>query len=151
MAGIITADYWLIKRRQIDVPALYDPYGRYRYWNGINLQGLVAFLLAIGPNLPGLAYAINPTGTHISQGAKNIYSFDWLYGFVSSIFVYTVLHKISPARESLVPVTIDGVEVAAERSAGGSAAWSPDVGSEDDEKNVGSHAKVSRAGDSLGM
>lgn len=25
IAGIIAADYWLIKRRQIDVPALYDP------------------------------------------------------------------------------------------------------------------------------
>jgi hypothetical protein len=27
--------YWLIRGCKIDVPALYDPHGRYRYWNGI--------------------------------------------------------------------------------------------------------------------
>ena len=70
--SIIAADYWVIKRRQIDVPALYDPYGRYRYYNGINWQGALAFVLAVAPNLPGLAYSINPTGTHISQGMKNL-------------------------------------------------------------------------------
>lgn len=97
------------------MPALYDPYGRYRYWYGINWQALLAFLLAVGPNIPGLAAAINPSGTHVNAGIKHLYSFDWLYGFVVSIFVYTVLHKIFPAKESLVPKTIDGVEMAAER------------------------------------
>ena len=128
------SDYWLVKRRQIDVPGLYDPYGRYRYWYGINWQGLVAFILAVAPNLPGLAYSINSTGTHIIAGARNLYSFDWLYGFVTSIFVYTVLHKIFPWKESLIPKTIDGVEVAAERQA---EKGSPEPSGNDDEKNMG--------------
>lgn len=121
IAGIIAADYWIIKKRHIDVPALYDPYGRYRYWYGINWQALVAFLFAIGPNLPGLANAINNKSS-ISAGAKHLYSFDWLYGFVVSIFLYTTLHKIFPATESLVPHTIDGLEVLEGKNAN-----SPDV------------------------
>lgn len=113
----IAADYWIIKRRQIDVPALYNPHGRYRYNRyGINWQGMLAFLLAIGPNLPGLAYSIN-SSAHISAGAKHLYTFDWLYGFVTSIVVYVSLHKIFPAKGSLVDKTIDGVEVMAERKA----------------------------------
>lgn len=130
IAGIIASDYWLVKRRQIDVPALYDPYGRYRYWYGINPQGLVAFLFAVGPNLPGLAYSINPDGTHISAGVKHLYTFDWLYGFVTSIFLYTVLHKIFPWKDSMIPKTIDGVEVLRERQG-----LSP-IDS-DDEKHIG--------------
>jgi len=134
IAGIIASDYWLIKRRQIDVPALYDPYGRYRYWNGINWQGLLAFLLAVAPNLPGLAYSINPTGTHVSQGVINLYTFDWLYGFVVSILVYTVLHKIFPCKESLVEKTIDGVEVLAQRRAEKGSQEGPNAS--DDEKTA---------------
>lgn len=135
IAGIIASDYWLVKKRQIDVPALYDPYGRYRYWYGINWQGLLAFILAVGPNLPGLAYSINPKGTHISQGAINLYTFDWLYGFVTSIVVYTSLHMIFPHKESQVPKTIDGVEIMEERKGNYSGS--------DDEKNIG---KVTEAG-----
>lgn len=101
MAGIIASDYWIVKRRKIDVPALCryhcfeshgvtltntdDPHGRYRYFHGVNWQGLLAFLLAVGPNLPGLAYSINK-GSHITEGAKHLYSFDWLYGFGESLF-----------------------------------------------------------------
>lgn len=113
MAGIMASDYWIIKRRNIDVPALYDPLGRYRYFYGVNWQGLVAFLLALCPNIPGLAYAIN-SNNHITTGAKHLYTICWLYGFVSSITIYVTLHKIFPAKESLIDKTIDGVEVVAE-------------------------------------
>ncbi|KAF1989082.1 uridine permease-like protein Fui1 [Aulographum hederae CBS 113979] len=130
IAGIIAADYWLVKQRMIDVPALYDPHGRYRYWYGINWQAMLAFFLAVGPNLPGLAYSINPAGTHISQGAKNLYTFDWLYGFVTSIFVYTVLHKLLPWKESLVPKTIFGVEALDEGKEARSGDEESDLGSE---------------------
>jgi len=136
MAGIIASDYWIIKRRQIDVPALYDPYGRYRYWYGINWQGLTAFLIAIGPNLPGLAYSINPTGTHITQGTRNLYSFDWLFGFLTSIVVYVTLHKIFPARESLIEKTIDVVEASLSRKAE-AGGMSPPLEVSDDEKHAG--------------
>ena len=109
MAGIIASDYWLVKRQNIDVPALYDPYGRYRYVGGVNWRAALAFLIAVSPNLPGLAYSINPSGTHISQGAKNLYTFDWLFGFVTSIVLYTGFSLAFPAKESLLGHTIFGL------------------------------------------
>jgi len=115
MAGIMAADYWLVKKRKLDVPALYDPYGRYRYWYGVNWQGFVAFVVPVATLLPGLANSINQTA--ISQGAKNLYTFDWLFGFVVSIFLYTSLSWIFPHKEALVPHTIYSLEVVEGRAA----------------------------------
>jgi nucleobase:cation symporter-1, NCS1 family len=42
-AGILCTDYWIVRNRKIDIPALYDPYGRYRYWYGINWRDMLAF------------------------------------------------------------------------------------------------------------
>jgi NCS1 nucleoside transporter family len=42
LAGVMLADYLLVKRRRIDVPALFDPAGRYRYLNGVNVPALAA-------------------------------------------------------------------------------------------------------------
>lgn len=109
IAGIIAADYWLVKRRNIDVPALYDPYGRYRYWYGVNWQGFVAFIVPVTPLLPGLANSIN--NCHVSEGIKHLYSFDWLFGFVVSILLYTSLSWIFPQKDALISHTIYSLDV----------------------------------------
>jgi NCS1 nucleoside transporter family len=36
VAGVLVFDYLFVRRMQIDVAALYDPKGRYRYWLGFN-------------------------------------------------------------------------------------------------------------------
>ncbi len=109
MAGIIASDYWIVKRQHMDVPALYDPHGRYRYnVTGINWRAMLAFLLAVCPNLPGLAYSIN-NNTKITSGAKNLYTFDWLYGFLVSILVYSVTSYIWKPSNQLVPKTVYGI------------------------------------------
>ena len=42
LTGVVLADYLVLKRQQIDVPALFDPAGRYRYLNGVNVTALVS-------------------------------------------------------------------------------------------------------------
>lgn len=109
IAGIMASDFWLVKGQNFDIPALYDPFGRYRYWGGVNWRAMAAFLFAVAPNLPGLALSIN-SATVISDGAANLYTFDWLYGFVTSILLYTALSKIFPAKETLVETAIYGLD-----------------------------------------
>jgi len=36
VAGVLVFDYLFVRRMQIDVAALYDPKGHYRYWRGFN-------------------------------------------------------------------------------------------------------------------
>jgi NCS1 family nucleobase:cation symporter-1 len=42
LTGALLADWLLLQRRQLHVPSLYDPAGRYRYLNGINPVALAA-------------------------------------------------------------------------------------------------------------
>jgi NCS1 nucleoside transporter family len=48
LTGVILADYLLVNRARIDVPALYDPAGRYRYWNGLNAAAIGAVAIGVG-------------------------------------------------------------------------------------------------------
>jgi len=93
-------DYWLVHSGKVDVPAMYDPYGRYRYWKGINWRAATALLLSIPPALPGLINNINP---RIPAGnASFLFDIAWLFGFFSASFVYLVLSKAFPARETFM-------------------------------------------------
>ena len=48
IGGIMVADYYLIRRRRLNVPDLYRLDGQYRYAGGFNPAGLVAWLVAGG-------------------------------------------------------------------------------------------------------
>jgi NCS1 family nucleobase:cation symporter-1 len=107
IAGILCADYWLVHKQHIDVPALYDPLGRYNYFHGWNWRALLTMLISVCPNLPGLAHSIN-NNAKITNGAMNLYTFDWLFGFTTSIFLYTALSYFFKHNESQIPTTIYG-------------------------------------------
>ena len=107
----MAADYWLVKRGHIDIPALYNPRGRYRYMGGCNWRAALAFIIPVAPLLPGLALSISGDDVvHISDGDQNLYTFNWLFGFVSSIVIYTVLSFVFPAPETILSDTIWNLE-----------------------------------------
>jgi NCS1 family nucleobase:cation symporter-1 len=47
LAGVVLADYLVIKRRQIDVDALFTASGPYRYVGGVNVAALVAIAFGV--------------------------------------------------------------------------------------------------------
>jgi NCS1 family nucleobase:cation symporter-1 len=107
MAGIMVADFWFVKKQHVDIPALYNPDGRYRYVAGCNWRAAVAFIIPVVPLLPGLGLSISgPGAVHINDGLKHLYTLNWMFGFVTSIFLYTVLNYVFPAKETLLEETI---------------------------------------------
>jgi len=107
IAAILAADFWIVKKRAIDVPSLYRSRGIYRYNEaGTNWRALIAFLVSVCPNLPGMAASVNPSLKGSIGGADKIYDFFYLWGFVSAFVVYSVLGTVFPARETLIPKTI---------------------------------------------
>ncbi|KAI0844332.1 permease for cytosine/purines, uracil, thiamine, allantoin-domain-containing protein [Daldinia vernicosa] len=103
MAGIMASDYWLVKKMQIDIPSLYDPHGRYRYVGGCNWRAAVAFIVPVASLLPGLGLSISgPQVVHINDGVTNLYTLNFLFGFVTSIVLYTALSYAVPAKETLL-------------------------------------------------
>jgi NCS1 nucleoside transporter family len=63
LAAVMLVDYVVVKRRQIDVKALFDPNGPYRYLNGINVSAFVA----IGSGV-ALYYALPQSWLKIAWG-----------------------------------------------------------------------------------
>jgi len=47
VAGILIADYWLVRGKTLSVPDLYDAKGIYRYVGGVNPKALIATALGI--------------------------------------------------------------------------------------------------------
>jgi NCS1 nucleoside transporter family len=47
LTGVILADYVIRRRCRIDVEALFDPRGRYRFLNGVNVEAVVAVAAAV--------------------------------------------------------------------------------------------------------
>ncbi|KAK7906064.1 hypothetical protein LTR67_000790 [Exophiala xenobiotica] len=114
--GIQIADFFVVKKQHLDIPALYQPHGRYRYHAGVNWRALVALLVSIVPALPGLANSVNPDVP--IGGAIYIVQFNWYYGIVVAFGAYAGLSLIWPAKESLVPCMIESCEHAEEEQAG---------------------------------
>lgn len=60
--GVMVSDYYLIARGKLNVPALYQEHGEYRYQRGWNVRALVAtaagtVFSTVLPNLPGVVPA----------------------------------------------------------------------------------------------
>ena len=97
-----------MKKQHLDIPALYQPHGRYRYTYGVNWRALVALAVSIVPCLPGLAYNVNPN-VEIG-GAAYLIQFNWYYGFVVAFGSYTMASLMFPASETLVPSMIETID-----------------------------------------
>lgn len=74
IGGIMLADYYLLRRRRLNVPDLYQVQGQFFYWRGFNPAGLLAWAFA-----SGLAF----------------FSGEWAFvlGFVVGMLTYFVLMK----------------------------------------------------------
>ncbi|KAI9730748.1 MAG: hypothetical protein M1834_005717 [Cirrosporium novae-zelandiae] len=104
IAAIMVMDFWVVHKRKYNTLALYQPDEIYRYWHGINWRAIVAFLVGVAPNLPGL---INSVNSSISVGVGvHPYQFGWLLGFFSTALVYTVLSLAFKDKESFIDKTV---------------------------------------------
>jgi nucleobase:cation symporter-1, NCS1 family len=105
LAGTMVCDYYLIKKRKLDVDELYHDRGLYWYNAGFNWRAFVSFLVGFAPLIPGFAKSIQHTLD--VGGAWKIYCFAWIFGFSLSMAVHYVINVyVSPATEALVEVAI---------------------------------------------
>jgi len=81
--GVITADYWLLRKGRVNVPQLYteDPAGAYHYSRGVNLRAVWAFIPA----------AIISTITALVPAFDSVSPFSWLMGAAIGAALYLLL------------------------------------------------------------
>jgi NCS1 family nucleobase:cation symporter-1 len=94
IGGIMIADYFLIRRQQLQVDDLYKTKGIYTYQNGFHRAALIALVFGILPNVPGF---LTRTGL-IKQEVvwpwlNGLYNHAWFVGFFVSGLTYLFLAK----------------------------------------------------------
>ncbi len=100
IGGILICDYFLIRKTNLNLRALFDPTGEYAYTNGINYRAVTAFLLAIAPCVPGFLHTVNliPSAPAFLD---QIYTYSWFVTFGLAFAFYAILMMI------FVPSTVD--------------------------------------------
>ncbi|MBS0659398.1 MAG: NCS1 family nucleobase:cation symporter-1 [Verrucomicrobia bacterium] len=97
IAGVMIADYFAIRRMQLDVPALYRADGEYRFSGGYGVPALIALLAGILPNLPGFLVNIKVLGADVvPDWLVRAYAYAWFLGFGISFVVYVILRRALP-------------------------------------------------------
>lgn len=92
IAGILIADYWIVRRTRIDVTALYDGQGEFRYRGGWNPAALIAFAAGVLPNVPGFLHTISPSAFGwIGAPWTVIFTYAWFVGLVLALAIYSAL------------------------------------------------------------
>ena len=97
IGGILIADYYVIRRRELDLAALYKADGAYRYTNGFSWVAIAAFVLGAAPSLPGFLVQVkrlNPD--HVPALLAGMFHYAWFAGFAIAFIAYVGLRRLFP-------------------------------------------------------
>jgi len=96
IGGIMIADYYVWRHRQLHVNALYRADSEYRYTNGFSIVAIVSLIVAILPNLPGFLATVKVVDpTSVPAFCVRLYDYAWFVGFVIAFTVYLALRRLA--------------------------------------------------------
>ena len=103
IAGIMIADYYLLRRRVLAVEDLYLLQGRYTFRGGWNPAALIALAVAVALSLPGFLVQVDLLAARsVPEVLLALYPYAWFDGFLVAGGLYLLLSR-SPSRE---PATV---------------------------------------------
>jgi NCS1 family nucleobase:cation symporter-1 len=104
IAGVMIVDYWILRRRKLDVADLYRTTGRYA---GVNWIAVAALVLGVAPNVPGFL-----SSAHVISGGGGffdaIYVYAWFIGFFVSGGAYWLGMRLLAERAAPLDTTPAG-------------------------------------------
>ena len=83
IAGVLIADYWVVRRSRLRLEDLYLTDGAYTYRSGWNPAAVVATLVGCGLAWGGL----------FIRALKPLYDYGWFVGFAAAFVVYVLLER----------------------------------------------------------
>jgi cytosine/uracil/thiamine/allantoin permease len=93
VAGIMIADYYVVRRRELVVDDLYRTTGAYAYGgSGVNWRAIAILAVAVAPNVPGFlaaAGAVEPES--IPAIFREFYTYAWFLGFGIGFGLYALV------------------------------------------------------------
>lgn len=122
VAGIMVADYWIIRRTSINLADVYRRRGIYEYANGVNWRAVVSMAVALLLSTGGAYSAPDTGGPFPVQGfipiLKPLYDYNWVVAFLTGLALHLVLARLFPQRP---PASAPGPEATPIPASEGSA------------------------------
>jgi len=98
IGGILIADYFVIRRTELNLVELYRADGRYWYSNGWNWRAIVALILGIAPCVPGFVGTVMPSMA-VAPFWIQMYHYAWFISFAIAAITYLILMKSRSAAD----------------------------------------------------
>jgi NCS1 family nucleobase:cation symporter-1 len=111
IGGILIADYFVWRQRQLNLAALYQKDGEYRFTHGFSFVALSALIAGALPSVPGFLVQIKViSADKVAPPLVELYSYAWFIGFAIAFVAYLAGRKMT----ALAPpaVAIDQREAA---------------------------------------
>jgi nucleobase:cation symporter-1, NCS1 family len=86
IAGVLIADYWLVRQKRLELGDLYRTEGTYTYNGGWNWRAVIATLIGCALAWIGL----------IVPALRPMYDYAWFVGFGAAAITHLLLMKLSP-------------------------------------------------------
>jgi nucleobase:cation symporter-1, NCS1 family len=83
IAGIMIADYFVVRRAELDVDDLYLRGGAYEYSGGVNYRAMIALVVGVAVALVGL----------VVPNLRWLYDYSWFVGFIVSGTAYVTISR----------------------------------------------------------
>jgi nucleobase:cation symporter-1, NCS1 family len=97
IGGIMIADYFVYRGKELHVTALYQRDGEYCFTNGWSLVAICSLLLAVLPNLPGFLVNVKVlAAATVPAFFVRLYDYAWFVGFALAFVLYLALRRIFP-------------------------------------------------------
>ncbi|MFQ5533592.1 MAG: NCS1 family nucleobase:cation symporter-1 [Sphingomonadales bacterium] len=93
IAGIMLADYFFVRRTELEITELYKRDGIYGTNGGWNVAGLLALVLGVAPSLPGFLHAAGFVDT-VPAFFDAIYAYAWFVGLFVGGAAYLILRRV---------------------------------------------------------
>jgi NCS1 family nucleobase:cation symporter-1 len=92
IGGVLIADYYVVRKTQLDLAGLYRQTGPYWYTGGINFAAIAALAIGIAPCVPGFLHSIGQVA--IEGFWLEIYKYAWFVSFAVAFGVYLAVTVI---------------------------------------------------------
>ena len=94
IGGILIADYWIVRRRNLSLADLFKLDGCYAYENGVNRGAIVILIVSVLPVVPGFVRAALTPGGVVAEPRiwDHFYTYAWFVTFGLSFILYLLKH-----------------------------------------------------------
>jgi NCS1 family nucleobase:cation symporter-1 len=97
IGGILIADYFVYRRRQLDVNALYKSDGEYSFTHGVSIVAVISLLAGALPSLPGFLVKVDIVPAQsVPAALAHLYNYAWFVGFAVAFAIYLPLRRVFP-------------------------------------------------------